>query len=340
MNLYSHLKSRLKVCKLNSAKTEIVIRCPFCMDSRKDAYKGHLYIQNQPPYKYFCQRCQSSGVTNKNLLQLLECENFVILNQIQREYEDYSRKVKVKYGSNLSFLSNKKIVFPLPTYKDKAKLKYLEERLGITINEEDVERYKIVFSITKFLKENKIDIIEKNKNNKNFMNNIYKLENFCVGFLSADKSTIIFRSMDPTKTYYRYNNFTIFPEVDSKKTYVLSNAIDLNSPVFDIHITEGIFDIIGVFNHVKNKEMKPNSLYIANAGKSYIVTSNFIKKLSILNADINIYSDSDVDIDFYKDMIRQEPFFDMNGINIYYNNKGKDFGVSKEGIQLSRKIEL
>lgn len=340
MDLYTHLKNNVKVCKLNSAKTEIVTRCPYCGDSRKDPYKGHLYIQNQPPYKYFCQRCQSSGVTNRNLLQLLECENFVILNQIQREYEEYSRKVKVKYGSNLSFLSNKKIVFPRPTHKDKMKVKYLEERLGITITDEDIDRYKIVFSITNFLKENKIDILEKNKNNKQFTSNIYKIENFCVGFLSADKSTIIFRSMDPSKTYYRYNNFTIFPEVDSKKTYVLSNALDLNSKVFDIHITEGIFDIIGVFNHVKNKEMNPNSLYIANAGKSYLVTSNFIKKLSILNADIHIYSDSDVDLDFYKDMLRQEPFYEMNGINIYYNNKGKDFGVCKNEILLSRKIEL
>lgn len=339
MDIYTHLKNNLKVCKLNSSKTEIVVRCPQCGDSRKDPYKGHMYIQNQPPYKFFCQRCQSSGVINKNMLQLLECDNFVVLNQIQREYEEYSRKVKVKYGSNLSFLSNKKIVFPLPTYKDKAKLMYLEKRLGIKITDEDVEKYKIVFSITKFLKENKIDIVEKNKN-KAFASNIYKLENYCVGFLSADKSTIIFRSLDPTKTYYRYNNFTIFPEVDSKKTYILANNLDLNSKVFNIHITEGIFDIIGVYNHVNNKEMKPNSLYIANAGKSYLVTSNFIKKLSILNADINIYSDNDVNVDFYRDMLKIEPFFEMNGINIFYNNKGKDFGVGKEEIELSRKIEL
>ena len=81
-------------------------------------------------------------------------------------------------------------------------------------------------------------------------------------------------------------------------------------------------------------------LFIANAGKSFIVTSNLLKKMAILNSNIIIYSDGDVSIEEYRKIMLREKYFSMNGMNIYYNKKGKDFGVKKEEILLSNKIEL
>ena len=338
--LYQHLKQTQKVCKLNSARTEINIRCPFCGDSQKDPFKGHLYIQNGSPYKYFCQRCQSSGVVNKKFLEILECEDFKVINNIQREYEDYKKKVKIKYGNDLNFIYNKKIIFPKYSYTDKIKNDYLEERLGIKITDEDINDYKIVYNLKDFLLKNNLKILDKNKNNYYYNQNIEKITNNCVGFLSNDKSTIIFRSLDKDKTGYRYSNFTIFPEVESKKTYTIRNQIDLTNRVFDVIITEGVFDIIGVYNHIYNKQSTNNMLFIANAGKSFIVTSNLLKKMAILNSNIIIYSDGDVSIEEYRKIILREKYFSMNGMNIFYNKKGKDFGVKKEEILLSNKIEL
>lgn len=343
--LYKALKGKLKVCKLTGDQKEINIRCPFCKDSVHDPYKGHFYIQNHAPYKYFCQRCQSSGIVNSELLEMLSCDDYALINNMQREYTEYKRKVRIKYGETLSFLSKRRIIYPLVKTTQLNKREYINDRLGINITDEDSYKYKIIYSLNDFMKQNGLEKLLNKKFNDEleqykFNKKIENLEKNCVGFLSSDKSTIVFRSLDKEKAGFRYSNFTIFPEIDSKKTYTISNNLDLNNDTFNIHISEGIFDIIGVYNHVQNSNMNSNDLFIANAGKSYCVTANFIKKLSILNANINIYSDSDVDVKFYKDMLRLEPLFKLNGINIYYNNKGKDFGVSKDKIFLSTKIEL
>lgn len=342
-DLYLTLKKKLKVCKLNSSQTEINIRCPFCKDSIKDPLKGHLYIQNGSPYKYYCQKCQSSGVVNSEFLELLEVTDYSLINKIQIEYKEYKKKSRIKYGESLNFLNNKQVYFPEPKIKkDFIKKEYLEKRLGVEFTNEDLNKFKIVLSLKEFLRQNNLySIIENNKNNKFFMKNIFTIEENCIGFLSTDKSIIIFRSLDKSLTGYRYNNFALFPDIsDSKKTYTISNQLDMTSSLFEINIAEGPIDIIGVYNNVKNKEMKNNNIYIANAGKSFTVTSNFIKKLGILNTDINIYSDKDVDLNFYKHLMKIDPFYQMNGINIYYNNKNKDFGVTKDEIELSRKIIL
>lgn len=343
--LYKHLKGKLKVCKLNSAGTEINIRCPYCGDSIKDPYKGHLYISTKPPYFYYCQRCNSTGRVNKEFLSKLECDNnFVLLNAIQREYHEYSKKVDIKYGKNLNFLkTDKPIIFPRAiTKKDIEKKRYIEDRLGITLTDTDIDKFKIVFSIKRFLSENKLDIIKKNIKNKFFIKNINTIEDNCVGFLSSDRSTIIFRSLDKSITGYRYNNFTLFPEIDSKKTYTISTELDLSSRIFEVYLAEGILDILGVYNHFykDNLDGNKNKIFVANAGKSYMVTSNFLKKLGILNADIFIYSDSDVNLNFYKSLVKDDLFFGLNGISIFYNDLGKDFGVRKDEIKLSRRIEL
>ena len=98
-------------------------------------------------------------------------------------------------------------------------------------------------------------------------------------------------------------------------------------------------DILGVYNHIYNKEDN-NTIFIANNGKSFTSSSNILKNLSILNADINIYSDSDVPISFYKELMEYEVYYRFNGINLYYNKIGKDYGVKKEEIKLKEVIEL
>ena len=339
--LYEKLHSTLPFCKLNSAGTEINIRCHTCGDSVKDPYKGHVYIQNYSPYKHYCQKCQTSGVVNKEFLEALQCDSYSLISNIQKEYAAYQKKIKIKYGDTLAFLNSKKIIFSKPICKnDYNKKEYIENRLGVKIDDNDIIKYKMIFSIKKFLKDNNINIIEKSQNNKDFLRKIETLERHCIGFLSTDKSTIIFRSMDKTKTGYRYHNFTIFPELDSKKTYTIANELDLTSKLFTVYITEGVMDLLGVYNNITDKQLDNHTIYIANAGKSFIVTSNLLKRMSILNANINIYSDSDVDIKFYKDLIKVDPFYEMNGINIYYNNRGKDFGVCKNEIELSNEIQL
>lgn len=82
--LYDCLKKKLKVCKLTTSKDEINIRCPFCLDSIKDPFKGHMYIENNPPFRYFCQRCNASGRVNIKFLNKLDVEDFRIYKEIEK----------------------------------------------------------------------------------------------------------------------------------------------------------------------------------------------------------------------------------------------------------------
>lgn len=327
--LYEKLKPHLKVCKLVSASKEIVVRCTFCGDSVHDPYKGHMYIQNYPPYKFHCFKCETSGVVNPNFLRRLDISDYLLTSHIKKENSKFMKKMNYKYGNDLQFLMNKKkIVFPQPKQEDLFKKEYMEDRLGILLNEEDTSKYKLIYSIHDFIKENKFTNF-KLTNQTNF------LDKNSLGFLSYDKSNIVFRNIQNTEN--RYTNFCMFPELEGKKTYMIKNSIDTSRRVYNLILTEGIMDIVGVYNHLYNKEDEGN-IFIANCGKSYKISIDLMKKLSILNANINIYSDQDVNSNFYRNLMSIDPYFRLNGMNIYYNNIEKDFGVTKNRIILRKPI--
>ena len=93
--LYDYLRKNLRVCKLTSRHDEINIRCPFCLDSQKDAFKGHFYIQNQEPFKYYCQRCGASGRVNNRLLEMLSVDDYGVIKEIQNADKVYKKKLKI-----------------------------------------------------------------------------------------------------------------------------------------------------------------------------------------------------------------------------------------------------
>ena len=54
------------------------------------------------------------------------------------------------------------------------------------------------------------------------------------------------------------------------------------------------------------------------------------------NVDINIFSDADRGPGFYKKLYKElNPW--VNNINLYYNRKSKDYGVTKNEIELIKK---
>jgi hypothetical protein len=340
LTLYNYLKQKLKVCRLTGKKDEIIVRCPACGDSRKDPYKGHFYIQNKPPFKYYCQRCTAKGIMSSHMLQQLNVTDYDVINMVNKSLTEYQKKLTYKYGNEINYFNNKILDFYPKQYTglENKKIQYVENRLGIKLIESDLDKYKMIVNFKDFLQHNRIDITKRLKNDRD-RELIGKLQNHCVGFLSADKNTIIFRSLDENLTGFRYHNYSLFPDaIDSKKFYAIKKILDLSLSEHKIIMTEGILDVIGVYNHIFKRDDEP--LYISNNGKSFLFVLDYLASLSLLNVNIEIYSDKDVNLKFYEYVMRENRLAKFNGLTVYYNQIDKDYGVNKSKILLSQGVNL
>lgn len=343
LSLYHYLKGNVQPCRLTTSKDETMVRCPFCGDSKKSRKSTHLYIQNKPPFKYFCQRCNASGVANRKLLELLNSNNIEALNYINDSYNNYISQLNRKYGKSFIERNNKVLKYYPKQYNELEvnKINYINQRLGINLIENDIELYKIILNLNDFYSINDFDIV-----NQNQINNLNK-NYFC--YMLNDKNTINCRNIfyDPAyqnnRKHIKQRIFSNLAE-ESTRFYSITNNLKLDSNTFNIHIAEGFFDIVAIFNHIYNKQINSNDLFIANNGKGYKFVLNYLTKLGIMNMNINIYSDKDVKIKDYKSnrfLGNCIPAL-VNDANIYYNlfEGEKDFGVTKDKIKLSEPIKF
>lgn len=337
LSLYTYLKSKVDIIRLTGAKDETMIRCPFCMDSKKSKFDTHMYIHNEAPFMYYCQLCENSGY-GKDLLNKLNLYDNEITQHMNKAYNDYLEESNIKYGFNIKDLSSKETII-LPnqyTPLEDSKIQYLNNRLNINIDEEDVNNFRYILNLYDYLNNN--DIVPDNFT-KGQLKMIDIMNQECSMFLLNDKSTIIGRYMNAEKGQQRYYKLKLFNRVDrSRSFYTIKNNIDLSLPVHNLYITEGIYDILGIY-YYNDKKLSNNDLYIANNGKGYLSTLNYMTKIGITNCNINIYSDNDVNIDFYKYRLKNSILTKYNSANLYYNTfpNEKDFGIPKDNIKLSVK---
>lgn len=350
LTLYSFLKKHLRVCRKSGRGDETIIRCPFCGDSRKSAKSAHFYIQNKPPYKMYCQKCTTSGIFNNEMLGKLGLFDVEVSNMLKNSYKQYLKNINIKYGGSFtSYFLKQKIIFEPNQFTDLEldKIDYVNKRLGIEIEYKDITKYKLVLNLEDFLANNKIEkekilTDEKGKINKKKEMMFELCQKYAVGFLTFDKNIIVFRSLDEEKTGFRYHNFRIFDDdfETTKKFYALTDTIDLKSSVIEIVMSEGILDIVGIYNHIYKKENKVNRLYISANGKGFDFILTYLSTLGILNCDIFIYSDNDVKLSYYEKLQKYNLVVKYNGAKIHYNKKSKDFGVPIENIELDRVISI
>jgi hypothetical protein len=334
-DLFGYLKPRLKVCYLTANKKDIIIRCPYCGDSRKDPRKGHFYILNRSPYKFHCFKCETKGYMNSEVLNKINVTDYSLVSMINKNLDDYKKKLTYKYGTSLIDLNRRELnLYPNQyTQMENGKIQYLNNRLGVEMVESDVDKYRLILNMKDFLTNNemKMENYTKTKRDQKLLSLI---QDYTIGFLTSDKSTIICRSLNPERTGFRYHNFALFPEdLDSKIFYSIKKKLDLSLLEHKIIVTEGIIDIIGVYNHVTNKDDNP--LYVANNGKNFNHVFDYISRLSLLNADIEIYSDKDVNLDYYQKLVQYNRLAKFNGVRVFYNQIGKDYGVKKSEILLN-----
>ena len=333
-NVKKDIETRLMQIKTarRVSKDEIVMRCMFCGDSKKDPNKTRLYFKLNPntdePIFYHCFNCQESGILTPSVLRSMGINDLELnSNLIRHNKSSNSQNKKSKQTATLKF----KVPIPEDNKLNKLKKEYICNRLGIDLSYDELSKLKAVFSLEQFLDFNNIANITTSPAKANLLNNDY------VGFLSSKNEMITYRDITD-KNQRRYDKYMILGNMDTyKKFYTIPTSIDImSSKSISLNIAEGVFDILGVYFHV-NDENTNNQVYSAVNGSGYMsVIKYFIELGFIGNIKVNIFSDSDKSPYFYKNIIDEiSPW--VKSVHLYYNMKSKDFGVPKKYIELTKK---
>lgn len=305
---------------------DIRVRCPYCGDSRKDATSAHMYIKLEPPFAFHCFRCETSGSLNSETIRDFKMRDNDVA--IDVAYINKSSRGKVKQKGEQSRRSVNLSTTQSETVM--TNLKYFNNRYNTHYTEKDVpeltEKYKIVFDPVQFFKNNKCDATVSGFDYSK-----------AIGFVSSDGGYIVFRDSSGTQER-RYNNFKLDKTQEYKKRYTVNTDVDIMSPKLNLVMAEGIFDIIGVKEYFYKDVTSKDYVFTAVCGKSYSEAIKHYIRLGFLDLNITIYSDKDVDIQFYKDLKSNSPLLKNTPITIYYNELEKDYGIPLERIKLRKAV--
>lgn len=322
-----HLKATL-----NGTRDWVNMRCPLCGDSKKDPNKKRMYIKvklkDGENSLFCCHNCNTIGPT-ESILPLLFDGDYEILSLAKSYGNELRKNPKYKYYK-MTKRKDVKLDLPPNTEFNKDKIKYINKRLGIKLTNGDIRGYKIVIDFYDFLYMNRVENLTRDKRVCD------KLETDYFGFLTLNNDYLVMRNIRNSEDKYmkRYEVYSIFGNDDTtKRMYIMPTEIDITQEI-EINIAEGVFDILGVFHHIKNKETK-NKLYVAVCGSGYeSVIRYIISKYGVIFHKINIFSDSDKDVSYYRNIKRKLGKRVDGDITVYYNKIGKDYGVPKEEIDL------
>lgn len=323
----------LPFAKFDKVK-QVMVRCPFCGDSVKNHNSTHFGIkinfQKNEPIVFQCLRCDISGYFTPHVMRMLGIGDLGTSSALTQ----YNKKAGNEFGRGFtSENAPVKLKMPDIVLNDRTirKHEYLESRLGVKLDIHEMIEKKVVYSLLNLLKESNINKITTTQQQAILLQEDY------VGFISARNEYINFRDIT-NRNKYRYYIYNVLGRLDNtRKFYIMPNQIDIfTKDTITINIAEGVFDIFGIYHHVFDKHNK-NTLYTAVCGAGYQSVIHYLMKMGLTcNVDINIFSDSDRPPSFYKQMIKElDPW--INKVNLYYNSKGKDYGVPSDQINLIRK---
>jgi hypothetical protein len=217
-------------------------------------------------------------------------------------------------------------------YRDK--IEYLVDRMGVDLTMQDLEDLKIVTSLNSFMKLNEMEHLKEYYEQSNGLASLRTfLEKYSLGFLSMDTNYMGFRHTQDHHSGRRYYTESMNRPFDiGSKIYTIGGELDLLSPTLNLVLTEGVMDITSVWLNLYDKEKSKDTVFCSANGKSFLLVVKMLRRLGFLSMNLDMYSDNDVDLDYYKFILDYDNF---NSIRIHYNTfkKEKDFGVSKDKIK-------
>ena len=329
----------LPVCKPDSSHTQWTVRCPYCGDS-EDPTHGHLSIKimiedDNSPMVYRCFKCDSSGiVTNETLADLGIRLNDEMLDSIRKGNRRAARHNKFTNDR----IEPYQVLQPMDSGLVREKLNYIGERLGCRLELADCPRYKIIPDFYQFISANKLT--EHMDIDPRLMNT---LQNHFVGFLSQSNNVITFRCIrDISNPQYRglkrYFKLVLNKaNMNPASFYLMPTTVDpFGAETLSIHISEGIFDILGVYM-MKNRPLDYRSIFAASCGfgplsiMEYLVRNGLAQK-----GALHIYCDNDkTDMNIASLLNKRPEITCWFGDVIFHRNKTpgeKDYGVPKDRI--------
>lgn len=320
------------MCNINSLETQYVTRCNYCGDSSDPAhghFSIHIDINNDTPMMYRCLKCDASGLITDTVL---EEAGVYLSSDMQSELKSFNRKAAKK----MNLVNVDMEHFNVPVYNDSLinsrKLDYLNRRLGTNIDYIEAQDMKVILNLYDFIKLNDMPTIAALK-----MSHIKFLNDNYIGFLSTNNNCITFRNITENKSYMRYFKTLINPtNINPDTFYSLPNSIDLlYTKDINVHISEGIMDILSVYKNVVNK--KDNNFYYASCGFGYLTILKYLIHHGLNSGlNIHIYSDNDKkDYDHFKYLFHRSSIsYWMDHIWIHRNTyeNEKDYGVPLKNI--------
>lgn len=329
--------SRLKEIRSfhNASLDQYAMRCPLCGDSKKDPSKTRFYIKlnthDESPILYHCFNCESSGVLTPDILRSMSISDLGLNSRLLSFNKESKKAIIRRLG-----IKNEKLRIKVPevkcTKRNMLKKKYIEDRIGVELTFKELLQLKCIFSLKDFGEVNSIDKFTVSADRAQRLNDDY------VGFLTMNNEYINFRDITNSNKL-RYDKYTIVPGlIDTVKMYSIPNAVDvLTTESIVINIAEGVFDVLGIYYNIQNRNIA-NNIYTAVCGSGYMNVVRHYIRMGFIgdNITINIFSDSDKEPYFYKHVISYAKQW-VGHVNLIYNMKSKDYGVPKDDILLNIK---
>lgn len=321
--------------------TQFVIRCVGCGDSSDETH-CHLHVRLNPPFLFFCQRCNWDGVVDQDFLKQIGIHDDFLASQVYAvNKETITSTNTLRSNKNSSALmdfmsravSNKGIKVNQPKVLNdlhKAKIAYLQERFNQEITPEFLERYKVVLDLKKFIKDNDIKFLNVKLEEMNTFHSSY------IGFSSITGQFLTMRKFNAdSEMAHRYYDYPVFKRKESAvKFYTVRHRLNILNPSLKLHITEGVMDCIGIHNYLDPRG--ENEVFCAACGKNYFNVVRFFLKMGFMDVDVHIYSDNDTGLGHFRKIIRKNRIIsDLSlSVHVHYNTLDHDFGVERSKIAL------
>jgi hypothetical protein len=220
----------------------------------------------------------------------------------------------------------------------RAKLNYINKRLGLQLTYQDLIDKKIVLNLYDLLNSNNVRTLTRHPTV------VQELNDSFIGFISGDNNYINMRNLREGRVLSsvdkKYINYNIFSQENSCKYYIIPTNIDLCDPrPIRVNIAEGPFDILSIYYNVMN-QYSDRSIYAAIAGKGYMNLIEYLMcDIGLNNIELHIYPDKDILNTAMQEIANFLYPFNMNIYihrNLFVNPKTgeqeKDYGVSRERI--------
>ena len=318
-------------------KRQVYCMCPRC-DSESTS-RPHLSVLVDPEptegIKFNCFRASclwKGAITTKILKNDFECSDPAVLDEVAQHNLNVNPYLEKDFDVRES---REYAIVNLPVGNNKAKMRYIQNRLGVKLQYEQLKDLKIQLSLFDMLRINDIKKLAAGEGTSK-MQDVYG-----VGFVSMFNDYLIVRDITPdNKTGRRYYNYSIAGKKDKGdiKLYCIPKNINLLDPRSAvINVAEGPFSILGAYLNTDLGGERKNNLWLACCGAQYeSVIMRACKQFGLLKVRIHIWSDSEIKLAQYQKLYSKiNDRLDIRAFFVHYNEKAEDFGHRKSDIKIN-----